>query len=65
MSKNEYIVKVEEHLHCWVKIKADNPMDAKIKALDKNYKKDDYLGIKDNSLSYNVVKSVPKEYRNQ
>ena len=40
-------------------------MDAKIKALDKNYKKDDYLGIKDNSLSYNVVKSVPKEYRNQ
>lgn len=62
---SKYIVKVVEHIHAWVQIEAENPMDAKIKALNKDYTKDDYLGIKDYSLSQNIVKRVPNEYRNQ
>ena len=61
MSKNEYIVKVEEHLHCWMKIKADCRQDAESKALKREF--DELLGLKDKSFAYNVVKKVPNEYR--
>ena len=61
MSKNEYIVKVEEHLHCWMKIKADCRQDAESKALKREF--DEILGVKDNSSAYNIVKKVPNEYK--
>lgn len=58
---SKYIVKVEEHLHCWMKIEAKSRKDAESKALNREF--DELLGVKDHSAAYNVVKKVPNEYK--